>query len=153
MNYDENQEKKTQCINDLIEKARARGKITFREVAVFAFMFGLLFSFAGDGQIAVGRDFQVNIFFVYAGKLRQNVNRIIAFRNFYFRFGFAEILMMRKIKSIPKMLQEMFKFFMGRNMNRQFVGMRALTGGQLIFHNFYSPVNVSVYLFGLNLQV
>ena len=28
MNYDENQEKKTQCINDLIEKARARGKIT-----------------------------------------------------------------------------------------------------------------------------
>ena len=35
MNYDENQEKKTQCINDLIEKARARGKITFREVAVF----------------------------------------------------------------------------------------------------------------------
>ena len=35
MNYDENQEKNTQCINDLIEKARARGKITFREVAVF----------------------------------------------------------------------------------------------------------------------
>lgn len=35
MNYDENKEKKTQCINDLIEKARARGKITFREVAVF----------------------------------------------------------------------------------------------------------------------
>lgn len=35
MNYEENQEKKTQCVNELIEKARARGKITFREVADF----------------------------------------------------------------------------------------------------------------------
>ncbi len=35
MNYEENQEKKTKCVNDLIEKARTRGKITFREVADF----------------------------------------------------------------------------------------------------------------------
>lgn len=33
MNYEESQEKKKQCINDLMEKAKAKGKMTFREVA------------------------------------------------------------------------------------------------------------------------
>ncbi len=33
MNYEENQEKRTQCVNDLMEKARTQGKITFQEVA------------------------------------------------------------------------------------------------------------------------
>ena len=35
MNYEENQEKRTQCVNDLMEKARTQGKITFQEVADF----------------------------------------------------------------------------------------------------------------------
>ena len=35
MSYEENQEKRTQCVNALLEKARAKGKISFREVADF----------------------------------------------------------------------------------------------------------------------
>lgn len=35
MNYEENQEKRAQCVNALLEKARVKGKISFREVADF----------------------------------------------------------------------------------------------------------------------